>query len=179
MATKQDEKASNKPDKTVIVPKNCAQVQKIHLDRLMKNVDRPIHIPKVNQEKASPLPPEFVREIMGSSAGAGSGEFHVYRGSRRREYNRLRLIEEQAKKDESNQELQRKIESDRKETEERTAKKRNKRLRKKQKQLEHKKRNTGAATMKEDMKSNDRDEDNSDSVETQQVEENSFIIGGR
>lgn len=34
----------------------------------------------------------------GSSAGAGSGEFHVYRGSRRREYNRLRNIEEQAKK---------------------------------------------------------------------------------
>jgi hypothetical protein len=35
---------------------------------------------------------------MGSSAGAGSGEFHIYRGIRRREQNRVNWIETQAKK---------------------------------------------------------------------------------
>jgi PRKR-interacting protein 1-like protein len=36
--------------------------------------------------------------MTGSSAGAGSGEFHVYRHLRRKEYARQRFIEEQAKK---------------------------------------------------------------------------------
>jgi hypothetical protein len=35
--------------------------------------------------------------MKGSSAGAGSGEFHVYRHLRRKEYARLRHIETQAK----------------------------------------------------------------------------------
>ena len=34
----------------------------------------------------------------GSSAGAGSGEFHVYRHLRRKEFARQRFIEAQAKK---------------------------------------------------------------------------------
>lgn len=35
---------------------------------------------------------------MGSSAGAGSGEFHVYRHLRRKEYARQKFIQEKAHK---------------------------------------------------------------------------------
>ncbi|KAB8349546.1 hypothetical protein FH972_023573 [Carpinus fangiana] len=38
----------------------------------------------------------------GSSAGAGSGEFHVYKASRRREYERIKLMEEEAQAEEDN-----------------------------------------------------------------------------
>lgn len=36
--------------------------------------------------------------MTGSSAGAGSGDFHVYRGVRRREYARQKFIDEKAEK---------------------------------------------------------------------------------
>ena len=37
-----------------------------------------------------------MKNVQGSSAGAGSGEFHVYKASRRREYERLKIMEEEA-----------------------------------------------------------------------------------
>lgn len=36
-----------------------------------------------------------MKNVQGSSAGAGSGEFHVYKQSRRREYERLKLMDEE------------------------------------------------------------------------------------
>lgn len=42
--------------------------------------------------------PSFVRNVMGSSAGAGSGEFHVYRHLRRKEYARQKEIQHQGVK---------------------------------------------------------------------------------
>ena len=38
----------------------------------------------------------FIDTFSGSSAGAGSGEFHVYRGYRRREYSRQMYIQSKA-----------------------------------------------------------------------------------
>lgn len=68
--------------------------------------------PKTTADLAAP--PEIVANVQGSSAGAGSGEFHVYKASRRREYERTRLMEEEAKREEE----------DRKWKEEREAKER-------------------------------------------------------
>lgn len=46
-------------------------------------------------------PPEIVANVQGSSAGAGSGEFHVYKAARRREYERIRLMEEESQREEA------------------------------------------------------------------------------
>lgn len=53
-------------------------------------------IPERPKPKNDPSVPEFVRNVMGSSAGAGSGEFHVYRHLRRKEYARQKCIQEKS-----------------------------------------------------------------------------------
>lgn len=47
--------------------------------------------------------PDRVYHVMGSNAGAGSGEFHTYRHSRRREQERLKRIDEDAERAEKDQ----------------------------------------------------------------------------
>lgn len=58
-----------------------------------------IPAPSTAKVSAAP-PPEIVANVQGSSAGAGSGEFHVYKASRRREYERLRTMDEEARTEE-------------------------------------------------------------------------------
>lgn len=60
--------------------------------------DKPVMLPERPKAKNTPSVPEFVRNVMGSSAGAGSGEFHVYRHLRRKEYARQKFIQEKAHK---------------------------------------------------------------------------------
>ncbi|RUP34607.1 hypothetical protein BC936DRAFT_138529 [Jimgerdemannia flammicorona] len=131
-----------------------AELQKKQLERLLKRVDKPVIIPDAPKTKEIKAPKDIVRNVQGSSAGAGSGEFHVYRAHRRREYARLKMLDETAKKvllysapihdpqTEEQLEYDQKLEQMRAEDEARTAKKRAKRQKKKTKGLGTKKHKT-------------------------------------
>ena len=67
-------------------------------------------------------PPEIVTNVQGSSAGAGSGEFHVYKASRRREYERVRAMEEDARREVEEREFKEKVGEMKRRDEERTSK---------------------------------------------------------
>ncbi|KAG4429468.1 hypothetical protein IFR05_015044, partial [Cadophora sp. M221] len=74
------------------------------IDSLFSKPDQEIRIPGSNalmtHNNPNGGPPEIVQNVQGSSAGAGSGEFHVYKASRRREYERLRGMDEEVRKEE-------------------------------------------------------------------------------
>ncbi|KAI9022787.1 hypothetical protein CLU79DRAFT_835149 [Phycomyces nitens] len=109
-----------------------AELQQQQLEKLFKKIDKPVFIPEPSREKSSKEPKEFVRNVPGSSAGAGSGDFHVYRAHRRREYARLKEMDERDEKDKEEYEYDLKIAQLKAEDEERTAKKRAKRQKRKQ-----------------------------------------------
>ncbi|CBN79258.1 conserved unknown protein [Ectocarpus siliculosus] len=75
---------------------------------------------------------EKTDQVMGSCAGAGSGEFHTYRAHRRREMHRVAAMDEEAQVAEATAKLHEAIEKGKNECEERTRKKAEKRKRKKQ-----------------------------------------------
>ncbi|KAJ1311755.1 hypothetical protein OPQ81_010225 [Rhizoctonia solani] len=72
-----------------------------------------------------------MKNVQGSSAGAGSGEFHVYKQSRRREYERLKIMEEAAKKEQETAEFEAKKREREEQSEAKTAKNRARRQKKK------------------------------------------------
>ena len=69
--------------------------QRLQLERLLKDPSKPAFIPPPPKEKTIRPPKDMMKNVQGSSAGAGSGEFHVYKANRRREYERVKLMEEQ------------------------------------------------------------------------------------
>uniref|UniRef100_A0A8C0G261 PRKR interacting protein 1 n=1 Tax=Chelonoidis abingdonii TaxID=106734 RepID=A0A8C0G261_CHEAB len=73
--------------------------------------------------------------LAGSSAGAGSGEFHVYRHLRRREYQRQDFMDAMAEKQKLDEEYQKKLEKNKMIAEEQTAKRRRKRQKLKEKKM--------------------------------------------
>mmetsp|Transcript_26763 Transcript_26763/g.48817 ORF Transcript_26763/g.48817 Transcript_26763/m.48817 type:complete len:213 (-) Transcript_26763:119-757(-) len=72
-----------------------------------------------------------VNNVMGSTAGAGSGDFHHYRHCRRREVERIDGMERDAVREEELKEFEDRVELKRKDCEERTRKNAEKRRRKK------------------------------------------------
>lgn len=122
---------SKRPTKRRALSPTSAQASAV--THLFKNPDREIKIPSSSSGTRSLAPPpEIVANVQGSSAGAGSGEFHVYKASRRREYERLRLMDEEVRKEEAEREFERKREELRKKDEEKTSKNRRRRMKKKE-----------------------------------------------
>lgn len=79
------------------------------------------------RRSALPPPPEIVANVQGSSAGAGSGEFHVYKASRRREYERLRVMEEESREEKEEADFQERKEENVRKDEQRLGKNRKRR----------------------------------------------------
>ncbi|KAI3623697.1 hypothetical protein CBS14141_003396 [Malassezia furfur] len=102
------------------------------LERLMQNPDKPVKLPEPTQEKSVRPPPDMVPNVNSSTAGAGSGEFHVYTQARQREYERLGILAEKAERHAEFRERQEQLAA---EDERKTSKNRARREKKKQAQL--------------------------------------------
>jgi len=119
--------------KMKFVARTPMEAQRIKLEKLMSDPSKPVIIPTAKQKKDfSNAIPSFIRNVMGSSAGAGSGEFHVYRHLRRKEYARQKHIQQKSKQETLDDEYQQRLDENRLKSEGKTSKKRAKRLKKKQ-----------------------------------------------
>ena len=101
---------------------------------------------KIEEKEKKRLVVEKVDNVMGSTAGAGSGEFDVYRAARRREMTRLDAIEIEQKADEEARQYAEKITRNKDEADSRTAKNVDKRNKKKQRKLELKRKHKDLAS---------------------------------
>ncbi|KAF9793452.1 hypothetical protein BJ322DRAFT_1216121 [Thelephora terrestris] len=106
--------------------------QRAQLDKLLKDPSKPAYIPPPPKEKMIRPAREMMKNVQGSSAGAGSGEFHVYKAGRRREYERLKLMEDQSKKEADQQEFEQRKQEREQAIDAKTAKNRAKRQKKKE-----------------------------------------------
>ena len=66
----------------------------LQIEKLFADPTKEIALPTGPRERTLRAPAEMMKNVQGSSSGAGSGEFHVYKQSRRREYERLRIMED-------------------------------------------------------------------------------------
>ncbi|PKS10442.1 hypothetical protein jhhlp_002193 [Lomentospora prolificans] len=121
--TSQDRLSRRPAKKRALTPNS---VQAASLDALFAKPDQEIRTDRP-QARAAPLPPDIVTNVQGSSAGAGSGEFHVYKAARRREADRLRRMDEEARKEKEQEEFEREKRARESKDDEKTRKNREKR----------------------------------------------------
>ena len=120
--TSQDPRSKRPTKRLALTPTSQQATQ---LSALFAKPDRDIVIPTSDpfvKSKGLAPPPEIVANVQGSSAGAGSGEFHVYKASRRREYERLRQMDEEVKMENENEKFEREKEERRKKDDAKTKK---------------------------------------------------------
>ncbi|KAK4541971.1 hypothetical protein LTR36_007171 [Oleoguttula mirabilis] len=121
------DRRSNRPTKKRALNTPTSQ-QSHQVDALFAHPDREITLPNGTLTKhRGTAPPEIVANVQGSSAGAGSGEFHVYKASRRRENERLRVMDEEVATEKADAEFEAKQEELRRGDEEKLGKNRAKR----------------------------------------------------
>ncbi|KAL6860386.1 hypothetical protein ACO1O0_004414 [Amphichorda felina] len=123
---------SHRPTKRRALTPLSAQAASV--DALFAKPDQEIRIPPATSSAVAALrhggrapPPEIVTNVQGSSAGAGSGEFHVYKAARRREYERLKEMDEEVRREKEGEEFEREKREREKRDEEKTRKNREKR----------------------------------------------------
>lgn len=121
---------SKRPLKKRAINQTASSAQAASLTALFSKPDQEIKVgPSTSQRKQPGPPPEIVANVQGSSAGAGSGEFHVYKASRRREYERLRAMDEEVAKEKEEEEWEREKREREERDREKTRKNREKRER--------------------------------------------------
>lgn len=131
--TSQDPRSKRPVKRRALTP---VTQQANQVEALFAKPDRDIHLPSGNtlsKKPALPAPPEIVANVQGSSAGAGSGEFHVYKASRRREYERVKMMDDEVAREKADEEFERRKEELRKKDEEKTGKNRKRREKNKNK----------------------------------------------
>lgn len=102
--TSADPRSKRPTKKRALTP---VSAQSASLEALFAKPDQ--HIPtgttgtNTNRRSIATGVPEIVANVQGSSAGAGSGEFHVYKAARRREYERLRIMDEELAREQADE----------------------------------------------------------------------------